>query len=92
MQAIGRRGRGGLGPVLDVQQLFGPGHRLLIQADVHQHSGDVSDHVMQKRIGADVDNDQLLLAINLDEMHHAIGAKRLATLGAERGKIVLADQ
>jgi hypothetical protein len=50
---------------------------------VHQHPGNISDHVVQKGIGANIDNDAILVAIHIDKMHKSVGALGLAALGAE---------
>jgi len=92
IQAVGRGGDAGQGALLDVQQFPCPVDRLLAGPDRDQGAGDIADHVVQKRIRGDVHDHPVALAVHLDEMHLPKRALGLAALGAERGKIVVADQ
>lgn len=89
---MGRGGDAGKGAFFDCQQFPYPVGGLLARADRDQAAGDITHHVMQKRIRGDVHDHTIAFAVHVDEMHLPKRAFGLAALRPERGKIVVADQ
>lgn len=92
VQAVGRGGDAGKGAFFHGQKFSYPADRLFACANRDQAAGDITDHVMQKRIRGDVHDHAIAFAVHVDEMHLPKRAFGLAALRPERGKIVVADQ
>ena len=91
-QTRGRSRRPRLAAIAPRQQFADPGFRLLAAPHRQQRADDVAHHVMQERIGLDVDDDAISITRHADRMHIAMRRARLTGERAECAEIVFADQ
>src|SRR5690606_12785261 len=83
IQTIGMGGNSPGTPVTRQQHLFRPFHRTLAGTDGHQYAGEITHHVMQEGIGADVQDDEATLLQDLQVMDRLYWRLGLALAGAE---------
>ena len=72
-----------------------PGHgrrRVRFALHLEQRAHDIANHVMQVRVGRDLQPQKIAVAPHLDPLDAPDGGFRLALHRTERGEIVLADQ
>jgi hypothetical protein len=75
-----------------LQYLCNPLGGLARAADIDQSANDIPDHVLQKRIGRDIDTNHIALALNTQVMDCSNRVLRLAIRRAESAEIMLANQ
>ena len=92
MEPVRRERRRRARAVAAGEELADPRGRVLARADVHQRADDVADHVMEERIGGEIEADVLAGRRDRDGRQRPGRRLRLALRRAERGKVVRADQ
>ena len=75
-----------------LQYLCNPLGGLACGSDIDQSANDIPDHVLQIRIGRDIDTNHIALALNTQVMDRSNRVLRLAIRRAESAEIMLANQ
>jgi hypothetical protein len=92
IQAVGReRGRRAVA-IARVEHLAQPRAAATAFADLHQASHDVSHHVMQKRIGGELEQDELTETGNSSAAQILHRRERLTLGGAKRAEVMHTEQ
>jgi hypothetical protein len=92
IQTMGRRGYTCSCPISGDKYLMNPFQSLLSRTNRHQGTGNIPDHVMQKRIGLHVYYDKIPLPGYRNPLEKPNGCSGLAASSTKRGKIVLSGQ
>ena len=92
IQAGGRCSLGRHRAIAPLQHLGYPFARPATVTDRHQGAGNISHHVMQKRIGLNFEYDQITASTDIDKLHVSHRRTRLTGSGAKCAEILLAQQ
>ena len=91
-QSMGRCGDSGLGAIPAFQYAASPVRVLISSTDRHQQARNISNHVLQKCIADDGYCQQIPVFAHLQVIERSYWRGRLAACGAERRKIMFAEQ
>ncbi len=79
-------------PVFGIKYLTNPFRVLLPGSNGHQGAGNISDHMVQKRIGLNINYDEFPFSGYVNCLEKTNGGSGLATCGTKGGKVVLSFQ